>query len=425
MAFLAALLMFCFVCVNYFLHRDLLYPGLLQSSLWFVVLLIFLVHQGMFVPVSDSVFSLLIAGVFLFSLGAFLGSYNHKPHFMRNYVLSGTLPGRRTVVALACVVLLGLLLYLDRARELASTGPFDNAFINVRFAVSGDPEEGGGFGAVSYFVPLAYVLAAIVVLQRYGLARPTASRIFVGVVVLVGIIFGALSSGRGVLLPLIVVVLAIPAVLRFTKPVRTGIVLVVVTLLVFVAGGLALGKGGTIGNSLAENWTTMRESLITYSVGGIPALGVFLDNRGAELEMGMNSFRTISAVLQSLGFHTTVVPLVQVFVDVPMPTNVYTVYQPYIRDFGTLGGATVLFVLGFIHALLYRQATVRAPRGAYVFLFGVSLYPLVMQVFQDSYFSLLSTWIQYGVYAVLFFVVLSDREYARRWWRRATIRAES
>jgi hypothetical protein len=45
----------------------------------------------------------------------------------------------------------------------------------------------------------------------------------------------------------------------------------------------------------------------------------------------------------------------------------------------------------------------------YVFLFALSLFPLVMQVFQDMYFSLLSMWIQYGTYAVVLFGVLNER----------------
>ncbi len=47
----------------------------------------------------------------------------------------------------------------------------------------------------------------------------------------------------------------------------------------------------------------------------------------------------------------------------------------------------------------------------YVFLFALSLFPLIMQVFQDMYFTLLSMWIQYGTYAVAFFLFLSERTY--------------
>jgi len=63
MAFLAASLMACLVGANYFLHRDVMYPGFLQASLWFVAVSLILLNEQMFIPVSDGVFVLLVAGV--------------------------------------------------------------------------------------------------------------------------------------------------------------------------------------------------------------------------------------------------------------------------------------------------------------------------------------------------------------------------
>src|SRR5207245_5311294 len=145
MAVLAALLMFIFACANYLLHRDMLYPGFLQAALWCLVVALFIVSERTFVPVSDSVFVLLTAGVVLFSMGAFLGSYRHKPHLKRNYLLEATLPSKRAFVGLAVITLAGLVMYIGRAVDLASSGPTSNWFINLRYAVSVNEEESGGF----------------------------------------------------------------------------------------------------------------------------------------------------------------------------------------------------------------------------------------------------------------------------------------
>src|SRR5947209_7399922 len=104
MALLAALLSLVLACANYLLHRDPMYPAFLQASLWFGALSLFSVFQGMFVPVPDSVFGLLVAGVFFFSMGAFVGSYHHKPYLTRNYLMEGSLPTKRALGALAVVV---------------------------------------------------------------------------------------------------------------------------------------------------------------------------------------------------------------------------------------------------------------------------------------------------------------------------------
>ncbi len=344
-------------------------------------------------------------------MGAFVGSYDHTPWPARNRVLRGSLPSSPAIAALVVVVGVGLLLYVRRAQALASTGPSSNWFFNLRYVLSVTWEEtGGDLGLVSYFVPLSYLLAGVALLRTYESTSP-ARIVFLGVSVLMGLTFGVLSSGRSVLLPLLIVLVAIPSILRTASLFRTSVILGVLTLGLFAAVGIALGKGGAVGKQLSSrNWATMRESFVTYAVGGIPALWKYLQNRGPA-DMGVNSLRTPLAVLKAMGFHVPVAPLVQPYVDIPMPFNAYTVYQPYIKDFGLMGSTAILFALGFLHAELYRRATVPEPRALYVFVFAISLFPLVMQVFQDMYLSVLSTWIQYGAWSALFFSVF--RESAR------------
>jgi len=407
---LCVCLLLILVVANYLLHRDVVYPAFLQASLWLFATALFVVTRRMFIPVSDSIFVLSLVGVALFTMGAFVASYNHRPVLEPNQLLKGSMPGNGALIALASTVFIGLILYVDRAAQLAAGGPSTNPYVNLRYALSVTWEEtGGDLGVVSYFIPFAYVFAAITILRRTGLARARASGFLLAFALIMGLTYGILSSGRSVLLPLIVIVLIIPTVLRVTTPAKTARILGVLVLLLFVVVGLALEKGGTFGSSLQDNWAGMRDSFVLYTVGGIPSFETFVRNRGPDLDMGVNTFRTILAVLRAVGFSTPYVPLVQPYADIPMPMNVYTVYQPYIRDFG-IGGISILFVLGFVHGLLYRLATVRNARAVWVFLFSLSLFPLFMQIFQDMYFSLLSTWIQYSAISVLLFVVLREKQ---------------
>jgi len=399
---------------NYLLHRDVLYPGFLQAFLWLFATVLFLTTQGMFIPVAANIFVLFVTGVVLFGMGAFVASYNHRPAFTRNRLLDGSMPNKGVVFVLAMMALIGLVLYVNKAAQLASSGPFTNPYINLRYALSVTWEEtGGDLGLLSYFIPCSYVWSAIAVLNRNGFAEPRSSRLLVILTVIVGLTYGVLSSGRGVVLPLILIVVVIPTILRVTTPGKTARTLGILVFGLFVLVGLALGKGGNVASTIQDNWVGMRDSFLLYSLGGIPSFDIFIHNQGHALEMGVNSFRTILAVLRALGFGTPTVPLVQPYADIPMPVNVYTVYQPYIKDFG-IGGILILFPLGFAHGWLYRKATVPNPHAAYVFLFALSLFPLGMQIFQDMYFSVLSTWIQYGVISVLLFGFLSARNITRR-----------
>src|SRR5881392_1400102 len=110
MGLLAALLLLLLACANYLLHRDVLYPGFLQASLWCLTVSLLLCCQKTFLPISDGVYVLLTAGVSLFSMGAFLGSYRHRPWRMRNHVREGTLPGKGAVGVLVALVTVGLVL---------------------------------------------------------------------------------------------------------------------------------------------------------------------------------------------------------------------------------------------------------------------------------------------------------------------------
>src|SRR5205807_10062582 len=165
----------------------------LQALLWFVAVSLFLLSQNVFIPVSGSVFMMLLAGVILFSMGAFVGSWRHRPHLKRNYLMEGTLPTKRAISILAPSVVLGLVLYVIRARDLASSGPSSSWFVNLRYALSVTWEEtGGDLGPAAYFIPLSYLLAAVTIMQRCGFTSARGSRLAVGVTVLIGTAFGVL-----------------------------------------------------------------------------------------------------------------------------------------------------------------------------------------------------------------------------------------
>jgi oligosaccharide repeat unit polymerase len=411
---IAAFLLLLLATGNYFLHRDILYPAFLQASLWLFAVVLFFVTQSMFIPVPGAVFAVFVLGALLFSLGAFVASYSHQPVRTINRLDERSLPNQTVIVALGTAAMLGLVLYVQRAAGLASSGPSTNPYVNLRYALSVTWEEtGGDFGVLSYFIPCAYVFAGITVLMRRGFVAPKIPRSVVALAIIVGVVYGVLSSGRSVLLPLIVIALTIPAVLRVTTPLKTARTLVVVVLVLFVIVGLALGKGGDFASTLHDNWVGMRDSFVLYTVGGIPSFGTLWQNPSPDLDMGVNTFRTPLAILRALGFGTPYVPLVQPYADIPMPMNVYTIYQPYIRDFG-LAGPLFLFPLGFLHGFLYRQATIRTPRAIYVLLFSLSLFPLVMQIFQDMYFSVMSTWIQYAAISFVLFVVFNRQNTKNR-----------
>jgi hypothetical protein len=78
-------------------------------------------------------------------------------------------------------------------------------------------------------------------------------------------------------------------------------------------------------------------------------------------------------------------------------------------------------VIGFFHSLLYRKARMNTQLG--LFLFGISMYPLVMVFFVDAYTSF-ALYLHAFLFAVVYLTFRSVRwsifrEYAERAVRRS------
>ena len=78
--------------------------------------------------------------------------------------------------------------------------------------------------------------------------------------------------------------------------------------------------------------------------------------------------------------------MLQEFVGVPYPVNVYTMYKDYVIDFGYPGTLVTIGIIGFLHTLLYRKALTGSLLGN--FLFALSMFPVFMAIFTDQYSSL-------------------------------------
>ena len=232
---------------NYLLHRDPMHPGFLQAALWSLVLSFYYFYSDLFIPVSSAVYWLILGGATSFTVGSFMSTIGHKPHFGRNCVLSRGAPKNVGLIFLLLVTVGGLVLFALRARDLSLTGPFENAFANLRYGASIGKDETGGFGQLAYFLPLSYSAAAAAVLKRYccdEARRP--SKWLVVASVLIALIYGVLSSGRGFIMILAVLLAGILLILRIARPRAAVLVLVALACGVFYVGGVLVGKGGSI-----------------------------------------------------------------------------------------------------------------------------------------------------------------------------------
>jgi oligosaccharide repeat unit polymerase len=167
----------------------------------------------------------------------------------------------------------------------------------------------------------------------------------------------------------------------------------------FVTAGIILNKGGQFGISAAENMKQGLNHILAYFEGPVLALDRFIKS-DYELTFGQNSFRFFIALFYEL--HLTDIPpvdIVKEWINVPYPTNVFTVFYQYVMDFGFIGCWIIIFLFGLVHTWMFYRA--KTSGNHFKMLTAYSYFPLLMVFFQDQYFTLLSFWLQLWFYSFL------------------------
>lgn len=114
----------------------------------------------------------------------------------------------------------------------------------------------------------------------------------------------------------------------------------------------------------------------------------------ATPQFGTNTFGTIYHFLIRFGVDGIVEKLkTQEFVMVPIPTNVYTIFQPFYIDFGYKGIAFFSALYGIICGFLYRLYKNNNAVGCCLYTFII--YVLVLQFYQENIFLSLATVIEF------------------------------
>ena len=93
-------------------------------------------------------------------------------------------------------------------------------------------------------------------------------------------------------------------------------------------------------------------------------------------------------------------PMLDKFVYVPFPINVYTVFKFYYLELGIIGMLVLLFFIGLLHSLLYLKARQGGRFSTY--LFACSMYSVLMVIYDDSYFDIAS-YLRAFIFGLLFF----------------------
>lgn len=116
-------------------------------------------------------------------------------------------------------------------------------------------------------------------------------------------------------------------------------------------------------------------------------------------QFGSHTFQTIYLFLNRFGGNYEVNIKLQEFVWVPLPTNVYTVFQPFFEDFKYKGVAIFAMFYGVLSGYVYRMARNGSSVGKCLYAYVV--YVLALQFFQENVMMSMVTVLQFTFFTAL------------------------
>ncbi|MDE3185315.1 MAG: oligosaccharide repeat unit polymerase [Bacteroidota bacterium] len=383
------------------MKKKIMHPAVLFSLIWFTVLLLHFIFKLTILPdlfpLSTSTFLIFFIGTLAFSFGGFVQTIIWQK---KNTEITPACSGQSNInlalrIILLVIIAVGLPFYIQAAYRVFLASNIDNFFVGLRTELSYGSED---IGPLKYLVSFSYVIFAVN-LYCYLTEKNRLNGILLIANLLISITYAVFVTGRGLFLELVLIYLGLSYLLNKNFSVKKIFYLLIFFMLVFIAIGIMYGKGGSEKNTLKENIKPAAETTAVYLVSPLNALEWERHHHFQINYDGNHSLRFFMKIAEQLKWvpNAKVEELTQPFVFVPYPTNVYTIYSPYIKDFGNFYAWFMLFVFGFIHTFIYLKA-ISAKSIRYTVYFSFLLFPLFMSFFQDQYLSLFSTWLQVVIY---------------------------
>ncbi len=387
------------------------YPPFIFCVIWTLVLLMHLFFRNTYMkdiyPISEKgliVYTLggvvvTVAGLAQFAF-SFYWSKLFKSEHENNKVKTNV--DRMFQVRIGCTLisLLLLPLYIMSVLRIAEGGISDNLLFNIRYEMVINEVDIGPAIYAQMFAMFTMTVQFLSLLQ-YG--KKTNTWLFVINLIIV-IVYTFFSSGRGYYLFIVAVLFGIQVVV---SQVSKKFVLIAfgIFLSLFITVGILLNKVNINANSQETFVSASMIAIGLYVVVPLNAFDFELTRTSIWHDNGANTLRFFQALAEKTGLYSSDLQakkLVQEFVFVPYPCNVYTIYSPYFRDFGLLITFIFLFIIICFHSWLFHKAI--AKKNWAIIAYSLLVFPLIFSFFQDQYFSLLSTWIQFSLLIAAYFL---------------------
>lgn len=369
--------------VNYRVSRSVLYPPFLFCIMW---LLVFSIYQCNFMtvdPIHTETLLVVGFGAFLFSLGGGIAALFPRQVVTTRFTWRSPLrvPEENHLVKYLLVVgcFIGMLLVLHNTIVLGASG--NGGTFLARARSSG--VEGQNQGSSQTFTLLTYVPVWSIYAATLFLVEKK-NRLF-WIMAWIAFLTAIFTTGRSPILLLFCSLIAVQLLKEKKDNITRALKFVRIPLLGFFALYTALTFSNKDTSGVSGGFSgVLIYFVIGYLVSPVAAFDHVLQNASSYANEPNHTLKFVLGIASKLHLLSfTPPPLLDSFVEVPFPTNVYTGYKFFFTDFGIYWCFVLVMCIGFLHTLLYRKAKSGSELGLYCF--ALTVFPIVMFVFDDLY----------------------------------------
>ncbi len=408
MLFISIIILFILTVLNYHIaDKKFTYPPFIFCAVWLVVMSARLIFTQFYLkdlfPLQSDTYFLFIAGCLVSTVAGYISLLQYSFSEVRETIANRQNAVENEIIHadLSLYVRLTLIgfcfaifpLFVKYIIKVVLPGEVENIFKTIRYETA---VNNVGFGIYNYMITLS-CFVGLFSGYVYWQKKTRTNKIVYILALIVSLFYAFATMGRSPILMVISLNLAMFLISNQKVNIKQFILPLLVFVLIFLGVGILLDKGGSLNNSLSENVDASIKTFLEYLLTPMNAIDWVLHQPILEHEEGRKTLRFFYVLGHSLGLNN-VNPdnfdIVDAFIFVPYPVNVYTFYSPYVKDFGALYSFLWVFVLMLIHSNTFMKLTYSSkiflPRIIYSFMF----FPLIMVFFHDLYISILSTWLQ-------------------------------
>ena len=366
---------------------DIFAPWTITTAIWLAILVMFQFQGNLLYPLGNQFYNCLMLWVPILCLSSLITYYVMPCHESMNEN-SSTIPEFNHTLFMVFYVISMVITPLYLYEIMQTVMMFDTAdmLYNLRIlAVHGD--ESHGFLNYSYVLNQVLLVTALWQYPKVPMWQ------------LVTIIIASMMSAfaimeKGMLFFIILVTLFVMYQKRKIKLRTIGLSGAAVLLLFFIINVL---RSGSL-ESLEDNDSTLLNFFAIYILS--PAVAFGKVTQDITTQTGSHTFQVPYLLLNQWGFGDFEINIkTQDFVYVPLPTNVYTIFQPFFQDFSYRGVAFFAMLYGTVSGFLFRMY--KNGNGICRCVYTYFVYVLVLQFFQENIFMNIVMVMQFVLFTML------------------------